>query len=57
VYIYGTLLNYFKNEKKYLRQKLQTKSKHTLYAQKLVSENPAFCEMTWKNMVEPDRSQ
>jgi len=36
---------------------LQTKSKHTSYVLKRVSENPACYEMTWRTMVDPERPQ
>jgi hypothetical protein len=40
------------------RQKLQTKfKKHTFCVQQRSSENRPVYEITWKNMVEPDRPQ
>jgi BarA-like signal transduction histidine kinase len=43
--------------KKCFRQKLQRKPKHTIYAQKLFSENRTVYEIMWKNIVQPDRRQ
>ena len=42
---------------KCFRQKLQRKSKHTFYVQQLFSENCALYEITWKNIVQPERPQ
>jgi hypothetical protein len=42
---------------KYFNQNLYRKSKHTFYIREQVSENRAFYEITWKNIVEPDRLQ
>jgi hypothetical protein len=40
-----------------LRQKMQRKSKHKFYVQKLFSESRIVYEIMWKNMVEPGRPQ
>jgi hypothetical protein len=42
---------------RYLRQKLQRKSKHKFYVQKFFSDYSDGYEMTWKNIVKPDRPQ
>jgi hypothetical protein len=39
------------------RQKLQRKSKQTLFVQQLFFENHAVYEIIWKNMIGPDGPQ
>jgi hypothetical protein len=39
------------------RSKSRTENQHTFYVQHIFSENLAFYEIVWKNMVQPDRPQ
>jgi len=55
-YIYDNILPNFSYNEKLLRQMLQRKSKHNfVFNYFFFCENRAVYEITWKNMVEPEK--
>ena len=54
MYFYGSIsLNCFENDKSFSGRE----NGNIFYVQQISNENCAFDEITWKNTVEPDRSQ
>jgi hypothetical protein len=56
-YIYDNISVSSSYKEKCFIQNLYVNSKHTCHVAEIFFENRAVCEIMWKNIVEPGRSQ